>query len=260
MKMSKSRALLYIKCPKNFYIDYVLGARKFKEDPPEGSPLTIGTDLHKIFEDFYKLPESDDIDVPYEDNIYSILMSMLEEMAEEKKEAGRDYKQCLELYPPHLRHFANFNARIIKDKGMKKYKPVDQELDLYDKGLDFQGIIDRIDENPDKPGTYIITDYKTGKMKALHHYQFELGLYKVLYERSTGREVSKAGIYFSKNNKPRYLDMTDEHVEEALSTLKQIRREIDYYLERKIPFERKEQFLCRFCDHENRLCRESDLE
>ena len=118
-RLSKSALVKYRKCPKDFYYDYILNFRKNRPDPPEDSPLTIGTELHQIFEDYYKLPESRELEgVDYEQEILDILM----EMPDAQK------------YPDHMKNFASFNKchilgdekKGIKAKGMD-YAPLETE-------------------------------------------------------------------------------------------------------------------------------------
>jgi CRISPR/Cas system-associated exonuclease Cas4 (RecB family) len=244
MKLSKSRMLLYIQCPKKFYIEYIAGMKEYIEHPEEGSPLRIGIELHEIFENYYKLPEAKKVTKPYQKSIFDVLMTM----------------PNADKYKMQINNFASFNAKIIEEVGVENYLPLAQELDLYDEGLDFRGIIDRVDIDPEDPDRHIIIDYKTGKMKAIHHYLLELSLYKILYERATGNKVSKVGIYFSKNNRLRSTEITDEDEDYALEVLHGIRKEIVENTENRVEFERRPSFLCNYCDYNENICNLEDLE
>jgi len=137
----------------------------------------------------------------------------------------------------------------IEEKGLENYIPPARELDLYDKELDFQGIIDRVEETPDG---YDIIDYKTGKPSTLKKYIMELALYKILFERTTGEKVHQVGVYFSKNNKLRLTAIEEEDEKDALEAMDDIRKSIDMGY-----FPKKVSYLCKWCDHVN-ICQSKE--
>jgi len=232
MKMSKSRLLNYIQCPERFRLDYILNLRQFQEKPEEGTPLKKGLDLHQIFEDYYTVEEAKG--VKNEEDILNILL--------QHPLAKKDDSELQKEYLEHLQHFASYNMHEIEEKGLEKYIPPGRELDLYDKELDFQGIIDRVEETGD--GKYDVIDYKTGRPGTLKKYILELSLYKILFERCTGEKVNKVGIYFSKNNKLRLTEITKKDEEKALECMQAIREAIDAEF-----FPKKPSYFCKWCDH-----------
>lgn len=245
MKMSKSRILNYIQCPQRFYLDYIMDLRLYREEPEEGSPLRKGSELHKIFEDFYETKEAREIKqeergYDYSQDILSILL--------QHPLAQKEDSELQAEYVSHLANFATWNSYEINKKGVDNYIPPGLELDLYDEELDFQGIIDRIEGN-DETG-YTIIDYKTGKPKTLKQYWLELVLYKMLFERTTNKKVARVGIYFSKTGKLRTTEDIDETDEAwALRIIDNIREFIEHE-----SFPMKRTFLCRYCDHIGGAC------
>jgi CRISPR-associated protein Cas4 len=235
MKMSKSRILNYIQCGYRFKLDYIFDLRRFSPEPEEGSPLKKGTELHQIFEDYYNMEEAKNLKVGDLDEIYNLLLA--------HPLAQKENPELQQEYYEHLEHFASYNVHEIEEKGLKEYIPPARELDLYNKELDFQGIIDRVEKTSNG---YDVIDYKTGKPGTLKKYILELALYKILFERSTGEKVNEVGIYFSKNNKLRLMVIEEEDEKKALQTMADVREAIDAEY-----FPKRPSYLCKFCDYCN---------
>lgn len=236
--------LNYIQCPQRFEYDYIMDMRLFQEEPEEGSPLRKGTELHKIFEDYYDIDEAknlpDEEGFDYASHIYDLLI--------QHPFAKKEDPEIQAEYLEHLANFAQYNASEIADKGLKNYIPPGRELDLYDKCLDFQGIIDRVEYGEDDG--FVIIDYKTGRPGTLKKYWLELTLYKILFERVTEKKVDKVGIWFSKNGKLRVTgDIELEDETWALRSLANVRESIDMGL-----FPKKRSFLCKFCNYLGGVC------
>lgn len=236
MRLSKSAVLTYENCPYNFKLDYKLNFRKKRPEPEEGSPLKIGTDVHKIFEDYYKLPEARMVKEPYEDNILDILMSM------------RNARK----YEDHMENFANFNVAQIEGheekglkilaKGVPGYIPKHREMEIYNKGINVLGYIDRVDEEENGPR---IIDYKSSKKhKPAKYFLFELSLYAYLYEQETGEKVYDAGIYFSTPNKLRTIVIEEEDKLRAVKKVFDTRKAVEQNI-----FPKNPGFLCGWCDN-----------
>ncbi|MDP3013528.1 MAG: PD-(D/E)XK nuclease family protein [Candidatus Subteraquimicrobiales bacterium] len=242
--MSKSRVLNYINCPQKFEYDYIFDMRFMDDEPEEGSPLRKGSELHKIFEDYYTIEEAKNLPTASGTDYVPLIYDLLIQHPFAKKEDP----ELREEYFDHLANFAEYNASEIVNKGIENYIPAGTELDLYDKCLDFQGIIDRVEEKSD--GTYTLIDYKTGRPGTLKKYWLELVLYKVLFEKATKKRVTEVGIWFSKNGKLRVTkDISLEDDTWALRILSNVRQEIDSGL-----FPKKRSFLCRYCNYLGGIC------
>jgi RecB family exonuclease len=242
IRLSKSAITKFNACPYDFFVDYILGERHNRPDPPKGSPMAIGTEVHQIFEDYYSLPAAKDVEEPYNETILDLLMTLPN---------GEDH-------PVHMMNFAGWNAKIIEEKGIENYFPIETEASYYDEELNVIGIIDRVDECSD--GLRVI-DYKTGKDKVIlskkrdgtlvdNHY-FELAFYALLYERQTGKVVNDAGIYFSKTNKLRVMPITDIDREYGYEKIRECREAItrDEYFTNP-------NYLCKWCENGN-ICEEN---
>lgn len=243
MRMSKSKAKDFLQCPRKFKYNYIDNLRT-KEEPEEGSPLKIGLDVHEIFEWYYKQPEAKKITKPYDQSMWNIFVK--HPMAAE--------------YVDFIDNFIQFNVEtLIPENGVPGYVPPEVELYIHDKELNLNGIIDAVFDSEDGK---VVVDYKTGKPRAITEYILELTLYKMLYERHTGKKVAHCGIYFPKTNTMRMarclepgeecdnkgpcISLEDEFV--ALDTLDTIREKIE-----EEDFPAKPGFLCRYCDYVN-LC------
>lgn len=259
-RLSKSQILKYLNCPYQWFIDYRMeyeiknntimvgdhqflrhyelpdgegvGLRHLEPEPPEGSPLKIGLELHEIYEKFYGMKEAKEVKKPYEKNVFDILMGM--------ENAWK--------YEDQIKNFAKFNAGLINDKGVENYAPISVEQSIFNEKLNFIGIIDRVDVSND--GEYSILDYKTGKSHRIDRYMLELSLYCILYEKEYGVEVDRAGILFSKTKtKPKMADITRKDKREALGVLQQVRKNIKESTKCNNDFRKQHTYLCRFCSN-----------
>jgi CRISPR/Cas system-associated exonuclease Cas4 (RecB family) len=235
MRLSKSAVLTYEQCPYNYKLDYILDFRHQRPEPEEGSPLKKGTEIHEIFENYYKLPEAKIIKEPYEENIFDLLMSM--------KNAHK--------YENHMENFAAFNVAQIEGhegkglkimpKGIFGYIP-QTEMRVFNEELNCLGYIDRVDM--EENGMRVI-DYKSSKRdKPAKHYLFELALYAYMYEQETGQKVYDAGIFFSNTGKLRTLVIEEQDKLGAIKKLQDTRKAIELKI-----FPKNPDFLCGWCDN-----------
>ena len=212
-----------------------------RDEPEEGSPLKIGTDVHELFEWYYKQPDAAKIKEPYEVSMWKIFAR--------NKDSAK--------YTNFIDNFIKFNLEMIEDRGVPGYLPVEIEVDLTDKDLEFRGIIDVIFETKDG---LVLLDYKTGKAKSISNHRLELTLYKILYEKVTGKKIRYVGVYFPKVHALRMakvLEPGEERKEKepvitlddelfALSKMDEVRECIEEEY-----FPANPGFLCRYCEHAN---------
>jgi RecB family exonuclease len=242
IRLSKSAIVKFNNCNYDFFIDYILGERHNRPDPPKGSPMAIGSEVHQIFEDYYSLPAAKDVEEPYNETILDLLMTLPN---------GEDH-------PVHMMNFAGYNEDLIRAKGIDNYFPIETEASYYDEELNVIGIIDRVDKFSEG---IRVTDYKTGKEKTIitkkrngeivDNHWLELSFYAVLYERQTGVTVNDASIYFSKTNKERVMPITDVDRSYALRKIEEVREAItrDEYFTNP-------NYFCKYCDNSS-VCEEN---
>ncbi len=234
MKLSKSKVNSYLKCPMEFKFQYI--------DEIETEPnkyMALGSDVHLIAEKFtdkFK-DDLDDID------IHNELIKLTNEL---------DLGYGLD---DHIDNLGLFFKEVFVDGD---YKLFSNEEYLLDKKHRFSGICDIILE--DENGHLVVIDYKTGNSSSFSKYRLELCYYKLLVENVYHRQVSRVGVFFTKNGRLRLLDINDSdnkrkylsysEIDEAIHTMYDVRDKIN-----RKEFPRREQFLCRYCTYKN-LCKD----
>ena len=233
MKLSKSKVNTYLKCPLEFKFQYI-----DEIEVPQNKYMALGSDVHLVAEKFAE-KFSDDLD---DINIDNELLKIAHD-----EDIGYDLTE-------HLDNLGSFFKRIFVEN---KYKLFSQEEYLIDEDHRFSGICDIILE--DENGELIVIDYKTSKSSSFSKYRRELCYYKLLVENVYGKTVSQVGVYFTKNDKLRLLEICDEEnkrkylnddeIKEAVETMYKVRREIN-----NENFPAKRQYLCRFCTYRH-ICK-----
>lgn len=233
MKLSKSKVNTYLKCPLEFKFQYI-----DEIEVPQNKYMALGSDVHLVAEKFAE-KFGDDLD---DINIENELLKIAHD-----EDIGYDLTE-------HLDNLGSFFKRIFVEN---KYKLFSQEEYLIDEDHRFSGICDIILE--DENGELIVIDYKTSKSSSFSKYRRELCYYKLLVENVYGKTVSQVGVYFTKNDKLRLLEICDEEnkrkylnddeIKEAVETMYKVRREIN-----NENFPAKRQYLCRFCTYRH-ICK-----
>ena len=233
MKLSKSKVNTYLKCPLEFKFQYI-----DEIEVPQNKYMALGSDVHLVAEKFAE-KFGDDLD---DINIENELLKIAHD-----EDIGYELTE-------HLDNLGSFFKRIFVEN---KYKLFSQEEYLIDEDHRFSGICDIILE--DENGELIVIDYKTSKSSSFSKYRRELCYYKLLVENVYGKTVSQVGVYFTKNDKLRLLEICDEEnkrkylnddeIKEAVETMYKVRREIN-----NENFPAKRQYLCRFCTYRH-ICK-----
>ena len=242
-RLSKSKILRYGNCPLGFYLDQQ--PEHVRVEPEEGSPLKIGLDVHELFEWYYKQPEAAKITQPYSEAMYKIF---------QKNPLAIQYMDFID-------NFIDWNLEMIADRGVPGYMPVDVEAKIYDKDLDFVGIIDVVFETEEG---LVIIDYKTSKRpKSFRENRLELLLYKILYEKATGKKVKYVGIFYPATKAIRMGKILDPG-EEAPPKMPTLNLDDEFWALAKLDdtreridlgqFPKNPGFLCDYCDHQGFVC------
>ena len=184
---SPSSINTYLKCPRLYLYDYILGLQA-KDGNPDS--MNYGRAVHKACE-------------------YAINSALKNGKYPSKENFIQKFKDTLQDMP--MSSLQQREIYVIRgDKALDKFyvhlcaAPVsmlysaEEVIELNIDGVKFKGIIDRIDKNPD--GTYTIYDYKTGGAKnekiicpggEHEDYYNQIGLYKYYYEKYTGKKVKE---------------------------------------------------------------------
>ncbi|MDO5823292.1 PD-(D/E)XK nuclease family protein [Methanobrevibacter sp.] len=234
MKLSKSKVNTYLKCPLEFKFQYI-----DEIDVPQNKFMALGSDVHLVAERFAEKFGDDLAEVNIENELLKIA---------HEEDIGYDLTE-------HLDNLGSFFNKAFVENDFKLYS---QEEYLFDEKNRFSGICDIILE--DENGELIVIDYKTSKSSSFSKYRRELCYYKLLVENVYGKNVSRVGIFFTKNgrlrllkvcnedNKRKYLN--DSEIQNAIDTLHEVRNEIN-----SGNFTAKRQFLCKYCTYKH-LCDE----
>lgn len=232
MRLSKSKVNSFMMCPRKFKYESIDEVPR--PEPEEDSPLQVGLNVHSIFEKFTK----------------EYTVEQIKEMsANQKYKILHTYDEN-NKYNNHILNFIDFITGVVNDD----YEIYSVEQYIYNEKYDFSGILDLVLKKGDE---IVIIDYKTGKPKSISQYHMELSYYIYLFESETGLKVTYAGIYFSKENKYRIAEahveeskgavITDEDIEAGLEYLELIRLTV-----KSGNIQPKHQYLCKFCDYEER--------
>ena len=232
MRLSKSKINTYLKCPLEFKFQYV--------DEIEVEPnkyMILGTDVHSIAETFAD-KFGDELDNV---NIENEMLKIADEL-----DIGYDLDE-------HVENLSSFFRQVFVDED---YRLFSQEEYLLDETHRFSGICDIILE--DENGDLIVIDYKTGNSSSFSKYRRELCYYKLLVENVYDRNVSKVGVFFTKNGRLRLLDIRDDDNKRKFLHSREIDEAIDkfYFVRKEVKkgnFDANPQFLCRFCTYK-KIC------
>ena len=207
---SPSSINTYLKCPREYFYKYILDL-----EPKDGNPdsFSFGTAVHAACE-------------------YAVRYAKEHGIYPPKEEFIKAFKSELDNQP-----MSSFQQREINEvrgeKALDKYYvqlcatpvsmlyAVEEKIELNIDGINFKGIIDRIDKNSD--GTFTIYDYKTGSAKSekiicpngeYESYYNQIGLYKYYFEKSTGKTVKETTfIYPEEPDKNLTLNLLDDDCE-----------------------------------------------
>ena len=234
MRLSKSKINTYLKCPLEFKFQYI--------DEIEAEPnkyMILGSDVHSVAETFAERFGDELERVDIENELIKIANDL---------DIGYDIEN-------HVENLGVFFRQVFVEGD---YKLFSQEEYLHDENHRFSGICDIILE--DENGDLVVIDYKTSNSNSFSKYRRELCYYKLLVENVYGREVSRVGIFFTKNGRLRLLDVCEEdnkskflnssEIDEAVDTFYKVRYEVN-----RGNFYAKPQFLCRFCTYKG-ICDE----
>ncbi|MDO5860315.1 PD-(D/E)XK nuclease family protein [Methanobrevibacter sp.] len=234
MKLSKSKINSYLKCPLEFKFQYI-----DEIEVPENKYMALGSDVHLIAEKFTDRFADDVEDI----DTYNELLKIAYDL-----DIGYDLTE-------HIDNLSSFFDEVFVEND---YKLFSFEEYLVDEENRFSGICDIILE--DENGDLVVIDYKTSKSSSFSKYRLELCYYKLLVENVYGRNVSRVGVFFTKNGRLRLLDVCDEEnkrkylnqneIREAIETFHEVRKSVNNGV-----FPARRQFLCKYCTYKD-ICDE----
>lgn len=235
---------VYLACPRQYLYDKILNLSS-KDGNPDA--LSYGTSVHKACEEAIRFakdkgfyPEREEFIKYFKQELNKNAMSSYQQrqIHEERGE------KALNEYYPQLQNTPINSLETVEEK--VKFKIDD---------ITFKGFIDRIDKNED--GTYTIYDYKTGSAKTAtmispdgehSDYYHQIGLYKYLYEQTTGRKVRETGFIFPEDyEKNLTVEFTEDEIKAIIQTYLDAVKSIKNYDFAPIENRKKEKDTCKYC-------------
>lgn len=237
LKVSTSALKTYEKCPREYYYKYI---EKPEVEKKDWSHLRIGNFAHAVLDDFHsKLKENPSQPWPE-------LMSFLCKEKVSNYNLNKDEKKV-------VKDMLNGYLTKLQQEGLPNVIATEKSFSIaLDENTIIKGVIDRIDDETEDPGTpkYHIKDYKSGRAAYLDEFQLLVyglylldtdpnlekfkGSYTMLAEGSRSHMVS----IFTKTDLDRVKD-------KIIKVANDIRSDQTW--------EPKPQFLCKYCDY-NKIC------
>jgi len=207
MRMSKSKVLTYIDCPRRYKFSYI------QEIPFVNKYFEIGKTVHSALDKFFDILP-DEIKEP--EKVFNETI---------KQAAGGSYEKYKHLYD----NFVKFEMKNFEAQPYEWYRPFRREIKMVQEGGGgtLVGVLDRVDYVPGKG--FRIIDYKSGKLLRTYFKKnlFELSIYAYLFSQFYNRnDIYEVGIYGVKNNCYMGAQITNEHIEEALRIVGEVRNMI----------------------------------
>lgn len=217
-RMSKSKFNTFIDCPKQYWF-----SQYFPQNAEVSPAMERGSELHDLLDDYYKTPES---------KVTNDKTTMKYNMLQLKNSSK---------YVKEIDKFINWTEHL------NFIVPESCEEKIYDEELDIVIKWDRIDYDGEKR---ILWDYKTGQLKKVEEFKFELGLYALIYQKNTGNRVHYVGIYFIDHQKFGMIKITDEYMKEIVDKVSDLNSELRDYQRTNI-WPTKSSYKCSWCRWKN---------
>ena len=241
----------YLKCPKQFFYNYVM---KIEVAQTDWDAANFGNIIHKILEKSAKTVIHTDKYISKEEAAEIFEKEMNYTVFKSKEEKGKYYSRGLKFIDNYYRHFCEVPAKIIAgvEENFDGIPVVDDKF--------IKGKIDRIENAADN--TFALYDYKTSRASSEIHitkggqredYYNQLCFYKYAYEKKyPEREVSKAGIIYVEDNKTSEISLTKQDMEYIENLIISVYENIN-----NLKFSSKcenDENTCKYCPYKD-LCR-----
>jgi len=225
-RLSPSAVNTYFYCPMKFKLQYM----EKKQAPTKAKCLIDGITLHSYYELFYKeMPEK--ITKDYFDFYYNRL----------PKEVKENYKE-------DIHNFLEFNRRVFDSSETGFLKPLATEEKIFDKELNFVGVIDCVFTDGKN---ILVLDFKTGKPKTKipEDYEFQLASYVHLWKIfRPDLPATHVGILYTKGKIGKNNPLTKDVDSLDSSILFKKINEVNDNIEKENLPRTENSYKCRFCD------------
>ena len=223
---SPSSINTYLKCPRQYFYNYILDLSS-KDGNPDA--MSYGTAVHAACEFAVNFAK--------EKNEYPTKEEFINSFKQElNKQPMSSYKQR-ENYLVRGENALNEYYVQLCNTPVKNLYATEKKVLLEIDGIKFKGIIDRIDKNDD--GSYTIYDYKTGSAKnekviclegEHEDYYNQIGLYKYYFEKDLDAKVKETIFIFPEEFTKNFtLNLTNEDCDSIVSKFKNAISDIKSY-------------------------------
>jgi len=251
---------LYVKCPKQFYFEYLDNytsvyphkqeIKNIQIEAGKRKELTLGSLLHIILNDFFRLPK----DERHEEKIVTLLKETWtgENGGARGKSGGfpnieeerQWYREALDILTRfcHSQDLAPDIAYLPEKEKENEFIKANFLKVNVRSDVTLAGKIDRIDKS-ETGEVYHLIDYKTGKSE--QNDDFQLMAYSILATEALGMPPTKASYLYLRSGNLKSFDPNKEAIEctkaRIIEIAEQIRNEKDF-----LPRPTK---MCYYCDY-----------
>jgi len=228
IRLSPSSILTYLRCPQEFYYNYVL-----RLSQPPSIHLIKGSIVHKVLEKFFANKFVEDLEKQMETLFtteWDNNKEKLDELNLSKDELEKELRDCVNIIDMFLRGF-RIKMDALKWIGKAEnsrhafflLRPKFREKFYVDDELNLCGYIDRI--HTDFSGITTIGDYKTSNRYGIgikDEYEIQCGLYALLHKRVTGKLPDYTSVIFLRFGEEVRTRVTPDQIKNVLRILKEV--------------------------------------
>ncbi len=223
---SPSSITTYQKCPRKYYYSYI----ECLEQKPS-IHLVRGTIAHSVLDKFFATDVSNLTRQNFANHFRLVVQDLLvkewqdaqpkmQAMGVSKEDEIVFFEETLVMI---FNWLENFIYRFQIEQGeisqiFHKLTPL-REIKYASDELFVRGVIDVIEQHGAETR---IMDYKTSNHSNIDEYRLQLAIYSLLYFERHAKLPSKAGIYFLKENKVKFVNVNDELLDFAKKEIKNI--------------------------------------
>lgn len=225
---SPSSITTYQKCPRKYYYSYI----ECLEQKPS-IHLVRGTVAHCVLDKFF----ATDVSALTRENFANHFRLAVQDLLVKEWQASQPKLQILGISKEDeivffeetllmiFNWLENFIYRFQTESGtipeiFRKLTPL-REMQYSSDELYVRGIIDVIEQHGSETR---IMDYKTSNHSNVDEYKLQLAIYSLLYFERHAKLPARAGIYFLKENKIKFVNVNDELLDFAKKEIENIHK------------------------------------
>jgi len=224
----------YLKCPLQFYYQYILRLREKEDMLGEPESKDVGIVVHELFEAAFKdfVGKEPIIDKKFEANFWELFRALFDEKI--RNRIGSEAFMIEDVMRHRLESFLKRERLKENSRNVKKIISLEQDVnrkktDILGMPLCFSYRIDRVDELVD--GTLLVIDYKTGSSTKVPNGSKGLQAMRDAMNRETIKNAVKSfqlPIYYHFISQ----EYKDAHLNAALYMIQRPEK-LEYFIKKK---------------------------